>query len=169
MEENRRNILRDILYGNRITSVIRILLGIMFLFSGYFKILDLDSFSKVIVLYDIIPEFLAAYPAIIMPFLEVILGLFLVFGYKVRASAFLSAGLMLMFAVFIAINVARGKNFDCGCFELGRLGIGINENVSIGLVIRDLVLLLCFAVLFRVREHVWSIQDIFDRVRLRNL
>ncbi|MCP4133484.1 MAG: DoxX family membrane protein [bacterium] len=140
---------------------LRILMGLLFIYSGFFKALDTGAFYNIIVMYKIIPVSWAAYPAIVLPFLEMILGLFLIAGYKTRASAFLSILLMGMFTVFIAINVARGETFDCGCFELSRMGIGINENVSITLVIRDLVMLIVLFVIFLPGRQFLSLDSLF--------
>jgi putative oxidoreductase len=120
-ESGIKRAINSTLYGNRLTTVIRILLGAMLVFSGSLKIVDPEAFGRVIVRYDILPEILIAYAAILVPALEIVVGLFLLIGCKVRASAFIAMLLMIAFLVFISVNVARGRRIDCGCFNVGIL------------------------------------------------
>ncbi|MFC1671253.1 MauE/DoxX family redox-associated membrane protein [Spirochaetota bacterium] len=161
--------IKDISYGNRITAAIRIVMGLLFVFSGFFKVIDPEAFSKIIIMYDIIPLVLVPYCAIVVPVLELLLGILLVAGYKVKASAFISMILMIMFSIFIAINIYRGASFDCGCFELNRLGLGFDETLSIKLVIRDIILLLLFLIVFRAKRNVFSLEGIIEKASLKDI
>jgi len=164
-----RLFIKSFMYGNIITVVLRISMGVLFLFSGAVKIIDPGTFARVIIQYDIIPEVLVPYPAIVLPVLEIMLGGMLVAGYRIRASSLISMALMLMFSIFITVNVVRGQNFDCGCFELNRIGIGINENISVKLVLRDLVMLAIFAAVYQARRHLFSVDSIIEKKRLRQI
>jgi len=160
---------KDILYGNGITSSIRIVLGLMFVFSGYFKALDPGSFGGVVKMYNILPEVMAPYAAIIVPCLELIAGLGLLVGFRIKSSALVLMVLMAMFTVFISVNVYRGERFDCGCFELKRLGIGISEDVSFKLVVRDLIILFFIGLVFAADRHLFSIENMIEKKKLENL
>jgi len=157
------NFLKEFIHGNRFTAGLRILLGFMFLLSGYFKILYPVSFSKIIIMYNIIPSDLAPYAAIIMSALELILGILLITGLKIKAASFISMILMLMFTVFITVNVIRGETFDCHCFELSRIGLNIDESIGITAIIRDLMLAMFFLVFYRSKEHVLSVERFLER------
>jgi putative oxidoreductase len=157
------------LYGNRLTAAIRLAMGLLLVFSGALKLPDPGQFAQVIARYDIIPVDLAPYAAGFMPVLETILGLLLVVGYRVRAAALISMAMMLAFGVFIAINVARGRTFDCGCFEVSRLGIEFGETVSVWLVVRDLIFAAGFAIVARAQRHLFSLEYLVERTRLKNL
>lgn len=164
-----KNYCKDTVYGNQLTSVIRIILALLMLFSGFFKIIDIDAFSKVVEQYNIIPQNFVPYAALFVPLLEFVIGLLLLAGYKIKAASLLGMGLMLMFSVFIAINVWRGEAFECGCFELHRLGIGIDESVSIKLVVRDLIIAFLFGIIYIAKRHVMSFESIIERKNLENI
>ena len=152
-----------------LTGILRIFIGCMFVFSGYFKAVDLESFESLIRMYDIVPDFLAVYPAIVIPYIELITGLLLIAGYKIRAVSFILFCFMGMFSIFISINIWRGNNFDCGCFELSRLGIGISEDLSIKLVIRDVIFMLIFYVFFMAKKNYFSLESLLEKLKLKNI
>jgi uncharacterized membrane protein YphA (DoxX/SURF4 family) len=168
-ESGIRKALNSTLYGNRLTVMIRMVLGAMLIFTGSMKITDPASFGQMVAMYDILPEILVPYAASLIPALELILGLSLFIGIKVRASAGLAALLMAAFIVFISVNVFRGRSFECGCFQLRLLGLGFSENVSPWLVLRDCVLLIGFAIVFWADRHLLSLENFRERVRLSNL
>ncbi|MCU0821237.1 MAG: DoxX family membrane protein [Spirochaetes bacterium] len=156
-----------IFYGNGITFFIRIFCGLLFFYSGFFKVLDLENFGKITMMYDILPPVFIPYTAIIVPVLELALGLLFLFGYKIRAASFITILLMLMFMVFIGINIARGKNFDCGCFELSYFGI--KEEIGIPLMLRDAVIVIFVTVLFYAKKHLFSLESLIEKIWLKNI
>jgi hypothetical protein len=87
----------------------------------------------------------------------------------VRASAFIAMLLMSAFLVFISINVARGRRFDCGCFNVGILGLDFAETVSPWLALRNLIFIAGFALVFHARRHLFSIEYYIERSRLKHL
>lgn len=164
-----RKALNGVLYGNRITVMIRLALGAMLAFAGAVKLTDPASFGLVVARYDILPDSLVPYAASFVPPLELILGLCLLVGLKVRASAAVAALLMTAFIAFITVNVARGRTFECGCFQLGLLGINVAENVSPWLILRNCLFLCGFALVFRAERHLLSLEYFAERTRLKNL
>lgn len=154
-------------YGNSITTVLRIAMGLIFIYSGFFKALDLENFGKVIILYDISPEILVPYAAVVFPFIELVIGLLLIFGFKIKSSSFLSIILMIFWIIIISISVYRGKTFDCGCFELKQFGI--TEEIGLPIIFRDIVFLCILLLIFYARKHILSIDKIIEERRLRNL
>jgi uncharacterized membrane protein YphA (DoxX/SURF4 family) len=168
-ESGIRRAISSTLYGNKLTVVIRILLGAMLVFSGSLKMVDPGAFGKVIARYEILPEILIAYAAIIVPALELLVGLALLIGFKVRASALIAVFLMAAFIVFMAVNVAGDRRFDCGCFNLRILGLDFTETVSPWLIVRNVIFLAGFALLFRARRHLLSLEHYIEKSRLKNL
>ena len=162
-----KNYITGIFYGNSITFVLRIFCGILFLYSGFFKVLDLENFGKITMMYDILPLVFIPYTAIIVPVLELALGALFLFGYKIRAACFITILLMLMFMVFIGINISRGKTFDCGCFELSQFGI--KEEIGVPLLARDAVIVVFAAVLFYAKKHLFSLESLIEKIRLKNI
>jgi len=154
-------------YGNGLTTILRIAMGLLYIYSGFFKALDLEEFGRVITLYDISPEILVPYGAVLFPFLELIIGLLLLFGFKIKASSFLSIILMIFWIILISISIYRGKSFDCGCFELNRFGI--TEEIGFTVVFRDIVFLLILLAIFYARKHILSVDKLIEEWYLKNL
>jgi hypothetical protein len=117
----------------------RIILGGVFIYASIDKILHLHAFAKIILNYQLVPDILVTFPAIVLPWLEMISGLFLVAGIFRRASAVVLSAMLLMFAVAITINLIRGITFDCGCFSTVTTASGSDP---VGLLIRDILLLI---------------------------
>ena len=95
--------------------VIRILLGLIFIYASYDKILDPGKFARDISNYHVVPLGLENSIAIILPWLELIIGIGIIFGVYLNANTFISGGLLALFIVLIAQAILRGFNIDCGC------------------------------------------------------
>lgn len=168
-ESGIRKAINGVLYGNRLTVMIRILLGAMLIFSGTLKITDPASFGQMVAQYEILPTMLIPYAASLIPALELLLGLTLVIGLTVRASAGIAAILMTAFITFITINLFRGRTFECGCFQSRILGLGFSETVSPWLVVRNCIFLAGFVIILRAERHLLSLENFVEKIRLNNL
>lgn len=165
------NLIKDFanntLYGNYLTSIFRIFIGLLFIYSSSFKILDLYNFGNIIILYDIIPKTLAPYAAIIMPVLELIIGILLVIGFRIKPTSLLTGILFIFFIIIISINIYRGNNFDCGCFDLSQFGI--DEKIGFPLLIRDIIFLFILFLILYAKRHPFSIDKIVEEKNLNRL
>lgn len=118
-------------------------LGGVFLYAAHDKVLNPQSLVTIIWGYRILPPGPINLMAIYMPWLEVVVGLGLAIGYKRRAAAFWSLGLLLTFTLALLINAVRGINVACGCFSTSAQDVA---NAWL-LVLRDLPMLLAAIVL----------------------
>lgn len=100
-----------------IQIIARLVLGVLFLLVGFGKIDHAVSFANEIGNYDMLPDLYVNISAIVLPWIEVILGLMLIVGYKIKTSALLTGGLLVVFVVAVASAFARGLNIDCGCYS----------------------------------------------------
>jgi len=100
----------------------RWLLGMVFVYASYHKILSPAHFAKVIYGYYLFPDFSINILAIVLPYLELSAGLALIFGIYPRSAALIINVLLLAFMVALSINLLRGQEFDCGCFSFGEAG-----------------------------------------------
>jgi hypothetical protein len=80
----------------------------------------------VIANYEILPYWMVNIIALVLPWLEFWIGLFLIAGIFVRSCAIIQIGLLLIFILAIGLNIARGVNFYCGCFPDDKLASGMN-------------------------------------------
>ena len=125
--------------GHRyIGLVCRLFIGGVFLGACLFKIKDPDVFALSIATYEILPTALINLMAIILPWLELAVGILIIIGYKTKASALLIAAMMLMFMTALAIALFRGIDMSCGCFASSDAG----EQISWLTMGRDLFFLL---------------------------
>jgi putative oxidoreductase len=96
--------------------VIRVILGVIFLVAGSAKIGHATFFAAQIAGFRILPSVVIAPMALILPYLEVMLGGYLVLGLFTRAAAWIAAAMLLAFDLAIASAVVRGMAVNCGCF-----------------------------------------------------
>ena len=114
---------------------IRVLLGVIFIYASYDKILDPGKFARDIANYHIIPLGLENLIAIILPWLELFIGIGLIAGLMVDGSSMISGGLMTIFILFILQATLRGFNIECGC------GLKEGEMVGWNKILENLVFL----------------------------
>jgi uncharacterized membrane protein YphA (DoxX/SURF4 family) len=99
-----------------IALVLRLVLGGIFLAAGGLKIGHADLFASEIAGFQLLWHPLIAPLALLLPFLEVLIGAYLVLGLFTRFAAWLAALEMVLFAAAIASAVMRGISTSCGCF-----------------------------------------------------
>ena len=123
---------------------LRILLGGVFLASAYPKLLDPPAFAQMVSNYRVLPAAAVNAAAIILPWLELGVGLALVTGFMRRGAAAMSGLLMLMFIGALAVNLYRGTPVDCGCFSVEAVARTPAEKLASMKVdvVRDVALLL---------------------------
>jgi len=100
-----------------ITIIPRIILGVVFIIASYHKILDPASFSNNIHNFHITPSAVENLAALSIPWLELILGVFLIFGVFLEGSISLTIGLYIFFIFILSQAVFRGIDVHCGCFK----------------------------------------------------
>jgi uncharacterized membrane protein YphA (DoxX/SURF4 family) len=100
----------------RIVLVLRIALGTVFLAAGALKIGHADVFASEIAGFQLLPHPLIAPLALLLPFLELMIGIYLVLGLFTRFAAWFAAAEMALFSAAIASAVLRGISTSCGCF-----------------------------------------------------
>ena len=94
-----------------------LVLGGVFLYAAFEKVLDPRPLLTIIWGYRILPPGPINLLAVYMPWMELLVGLALVTGFKRRAASFWAAALLTMFIAALLINAVRGMNVACGCFS----------------------------------------------------
>lgn len=123
--------------------------GMVFAESGLAKLRHRDVLPGVVANYRLLPEGAVDPVSAALPWVEVVLAVMLLAGAAgalpapvAAGSALAAAGLLVVFALAIAINIRRGRtHIDCGC---GRSQL--RQPLNRGMVLRNLVLAALVAV-----------------------
>ena len=118
--------------------VTRMILGIVFIWASWHKIVSPDQFAKILFGYGVFPGDMINLMAIGVPFVEMVSGLCLISGCYKRPALILINAMLAGFILVIAYNLIRGHEFDCGCFSFGDTK-GFSSAVE--LLVRDIVML----------------------------
>jgi uncharacterized membrane protein YphA (DoxX/SURF4 family) len=95
--------------------LLRFVIGAVFAYAGFIKLMDPKSFAKVISQYDLIPELLLAPVSIGLPLLELLAGLGLIFN--IRGSLSVIFGMLVLFVFVLWYGTLKDLSIDCGCFS----------------------------------------------------
>ncbi len=99
-----------------LTIRVQFVLAAFFVVAGFAKIADPPGFAHEVHNYGLVPAAAVNAMALVLPWLEVVVGLGLFFGLARRSAAKILAILLLVFIIALSINLARGRPVDCGCF-----------------------------------------------------
>ncbi|TAK65432.1 MAG: DoxX family membrane protein [Bacteroidetes bacterium] len=133
----------------------RIVLGLIFIVASVDKIAIPEVFAANVAAYQLVPVSLVNVVALVIPWIELTCGLFLVAGVRLRASSAALSGLLLVFIGAITISIFRGLNIDCGCFGSSHATpVGWNK------VIEDIGMLLLGLHLFFFSERKQEQQEV---------
>ena len=115
MNENKQY--NRLLWNRRLFFWGRLLLGAIFILASVDKTLHPAAFANIIYNYQIVPDEAVNLTAIMLPWIELLLGLLLMLGLWIPGAVVLSNLLLLTFFGAILFNVARGLDINCGCFS----------------------------------------------------
>ena len=76
------------------------------------------DFAEIIYYYQILPTRFINLLALTLPWLELTAGLLLLFGRLILPSSIILTALLIIFSATIGFNLARGLDFQCGCFAV---------------------------------------------------
>lgn len=114
----------------------RIYFGVMLLATGLLKVTDLRHFQAMLSRYAVVPPSALPWFTPLLGWLEVLLGLALLSGWRRQRALLGCEVLFYAFAAAIGSVLARGLRINCGCFGVW----------SVPLSWGHLLLVLCLAV-----------------------
>jgi len=132
------------LLGNKYFLVaIRIVLGTIFIFAAVSKAAEPELFARSIDNYKLLPIFFINLLAITLPWIELCIGVLLIFGVSVKENSAILSGLLVVFILAIAISLMRGLDIECGCFgTVDGAKVGVQKILeNIGLLLAGLILI----------------------------
>ena len=134
----------------------RLVLGGVLFIAGYLKVGTPDKSQMAVRAYEVLPISLANLIGLLLPYVEIGIGLLLILGVYTRISAALGGAIMVVFIVAIAQAWARGLTIDCGCFGGGGQ-VAASETKYLSEIIRDTALVLLALYLIRYPKTKFSI------------
>ncbi|UCD17666.1 MAG: DoxX family membrane protein [Candidatus Zixiibacteriota bacterium] len=130
-----------LLHNDYLGLLLRLFLGVVFVYASIDKIVLPAQFARIIYNYHLVPAELVNIIALLLPWIELVCGVVLILGIYKQGSVLIINLMLVVFAVAVGINMFRGVDLECGCFtvsskaksnalvfflrDLGLLAIGI--------------------------------------------
>jgi hypothetical protein len=116
-----------------LTLSTRFILGGVFVYASFDKILHPAAFAEAVYNYQILPDNLINLTAIVLPCLELVLGIFLIINVWIPGTVVMCNLLLITFIGALLFNMARGLNINCGCFST----TAVESSMNVLTVLRD--------------------------------
>jgi cobalt-zinc-cadmium efflux system protein len=128
--------MKTLLHNDFVIAAARIALGVIFVFASINKIADPNAFAASIAHYKLVGHQTGLLLATVIPWLELISGMCLIFGIILRGSSLLVFIMMVVFTGGVISGLVRGLDISCGCFsqdpEVGKIGwLKLLENLGL--------------------------------------
>lgn len=140
-----------VLRNRVILLLFRLIVGGVFIWAAVTKIADPLTFAQNIKNYQVVGQTLSFLTAIILPYVELVAGLFLIIGIFPRSSALLISSLLLFFIILVVVTMLRGIDVDCGCFGT------FSRKADLWLILEDTIWLIMALILLFSPENVFCL------------
>jgi len=107
-----------------LSAVCRLILGIIFVDFALSKIMRPAVFALNVVEYGMMPAWGVNLWALVLPWGELVAGLFLILGIRTRAAATIIGGMNIIFIIGLVNAIFQGLPITCGC--VGEAGEPVN-------------------------------------------
>jgi uncharacterized membrane protein YphA (DoxX/SURF4 family) len=135
-------------------ALMRVILGCVFIFASIDKIADPHAFAASITNYKIVSGNLTLLLATVLPWIELLSGLGLLFGVFIRGSALLTLCMLFLFTILVGSAMLRGLDISCGCFTQDPSA----ERIGWKKIGENLLLLAMNVVVFYPAVHRFSLE-----------
>jgi putative oxidoreductase len=149
----------SIITDRRVILLFRVVLGVTFIYASLDKIAHPDQFARIVYNYKILPGFLINIFAVTLPWVELVAGLFLIFGIFTESASLIISFLLVVFIVAISVNLFRGIDLNCGCFSTDPAG----KKEGASLLIRDFIYLFLGVMIFFFNRSFASLSALFRK------
>ena len=136
--------------------IIRVITGVIFLFSGFSKLTDIESFKWSLIEFKIFGSTLANLLSIVIIIAEITLALLILFGLFKKFASIHLAIMIIAFGGITIFAMAHNKLEDCNC-----LGKWINLSYGPWHLILLSVLFIMVALIFFDRRGFFSVDSYF--------
>ena len=151
----------------------RLVLGCIFIYAGYSKIflpntnlwpffilkfsisMNLSNFAVQVEAFKLLPAWGVQFVAHVLPFTEIVLGLLVLIGWRLRIWAPVLTAIMLGFFVVVLRAYLLHMNINCGCFATPEI-IGLKKVLEDAALSGLSLLMTIFAFTEARRPHPWA-------------
>jgi len=151
--------LKSIINSQYTVLVFRLILGGIFIYASLDKIAHPEQFARIVYNYKILPHSLINIFAIVMPWVELICGIFVIGGIFVESSSSILSLLLIAFVIGLSVNFLRGLDMNCGCFSTDPQG----KKEGAILLIKDFVLLAIGLQIFFSNSRFATLTSVFNK------
>lgn len=126
--------------------IFTLIIGGVFLYAGVVKAIDIQAFAADIMAYGLTGYKTSFFIAATFPYIEILVGLFLIIGFQIKSSLFLVISMMFVFTGAIVFGLINGLEINCGCFSNS-----MDSSLWLSLM-RNLLFLVCSCISFLKME-----------------
>lgn len=101
---------------DRVVAAARFVLGAVLIAAGMLKVGHAADLASAIAGFRLLPASIVAPLALVLPYFEILLGIYLAAGLFTRIAAMIAAVQFVVYAAAIASAVVRHIPANCGCF-----------------------------------------------------
>lgn len=131
--------------------IARVIVGGIFVMYAVDKIAAPADFALNVERYELLPLAAVNIVALVLPWVELLVGLFLLSGVRLQASAAVAAVLLVVFIGAIGSAMLRGLEINCGCSAQ-------SETVGWGKIAEDLLYLLLALRIIVKPNSLWTLE-----------
>jgi len=155
--------MRDFLSNKYLQILLRLILGGVYVYVAWNKLINAEEFAKAIKNYDMLPLQAINIIAITLPYIELFAGLFLIFGFYKKGSSAILGITLIVFIIALTSAYARGLNIDCGCGFTSTVQETSSKTDLLVRIFEDILMLIGVVIIFlfgeKKKETVEVIQN----------
>lgn len=137
------------MWGQLVHLLARLMIGVLFVWAGVPKLIYPEVLFNAVMDYGFFNAAVAQLAAWLLPALEIILGISLIIGVKIRGAFAMATLLLAGFAILHTVVFFQGIDVTCGCF-----GIAGAEKITGLTVARNLILTLVASIGWIVSRRI---------------
>lgn len=143
-----------------LTLVMSMAVGLTFIISGGAKVFDLKTSANNSKMIKFFPQQIAYLFGFILPFIELLIGFFLIIGFENQAFGVVSLVLFLSFIFVNLKSITQNMDIPCSCFGKimdGKMGWG-------GVIHSSLLLLYCIPIILLPQQTVFDFPNNIENI-----
>ncbi|MBN2140328.1 MAG: DoxX family membrane protein [Desulfovibrionaceae bacterium] len=114
---NAKGLPARLLTNRHLALAFRLYLGAIFIYASSYKINFAGEFAETIAGYQLIPWFAVNIAAVVMPWIELVCGVLLLAGVRVKSVSTVLITLLSFFTLAISWALIQDLPIGCGCFH----------------------------------------------------